>query len=80
MSQTANAFDRLKELERFGELCYQNMDDAVTLSAATGYYADAKDAFRDAAALALELGDDQTAERLTARLEHIKAVFRSQYA
>jgi hypothetical protein len=45
----------------------------------TGEYANAKDAFRDAIALAHELGDTATVERLEKRLAHVKAVFRSQF-
>jgi hypothetical protein len=44
-----------------------------------GDYANAKDAFCEAIALAHRLGDDRMANRLEARLEHVKAVFRSQF-
>src|SRR5438552_2349364 len=66
--------ERLGELERLGEAYYDAMYDSRY---PTGEYADAKDAFRDAIALARELGDTKTVERLEARLAHIKAVFRS---
>ena len=66
----------LQELERLAEAYYDAMYDSRY---PTGEYANAKDAFRDAIALARELGDAKTAERLEARLAHVKAVFRSQF-
>jgi hypothetical protein len=42
-------------------------------------YSNAKDAFYDAVGLANELGMKEEAERLSKRLDHIKAVFRSQF-
>ena len=69
-------YERLGELERLGEAYYDAMYDSRY---PTGEYADAKDAFRDAIALARELGDAKAVERLEARLAHIKAVFRSQF-
>ena len=68
--------ERLRELERLGEAYYDAMYDARN---PTADYASAKDAFRDAIALALEFGETTTAERLQSRLAHIKAVFRSQF-
>jgi hypothetical protein len=46
---------------------------------ANGCYSSAKDAFYDAIGLANELGLKEEAEALSKRLEHIKAVFRSQF-
>jgi len=71
-----NTPNRLQELEALAERYYDAMYDSRY---PTGEYANAKDAFRDAIALARELGDDAAAERLTARLAHVKAVFRSQF-
>jgi hypothetical protein len=68
--------ERLRDLERLGEAYYDAMYDARN---PTADYANAKDAFRDAVALARELGETVTMERLQARLGHIKAVFRSQF-
>ena len=67
---------RLQELEALAERYYDAMYDSRY---PTGEYANAKDAFRDAVALARELGDTETAERLSKRLAHVKAVFRSQF-
>jgi hypothetical protein len=67
---------RLQELEALAERYYDEMYDSRY---PTGEYANAKDAFRDAIALAHELGDTATVERLEKRLAHVKAVFRSQF-
>ena len=69
--------ERLRELERLGEAYYDAMYDARN---PTADYANAKDAFRDAIALAHQIGETATVERLQARLAHIKAVFRSQFS
>jgi len=63
-------------LERLGEAYYEAMYDSRY---PTGEYANAKDAFADAITLARQLGEAAIAERLEARLAHIKAVFRSQF-
>lgn len=42
-------------------------------------YREAKEAFEDAAGLARKLGKTAEAEALEKRLEHVKAVFRSQF-
>jgi hypothetical protein len=68
--------DGLPELERLAEAYYDAMYDSRYPA---GEYANAKDAFRDAIALARELGDTKAVERLEARLAHVKAVFRSQF-
>jgi hypothetical protein len=68
--------ERLPQLERQAEAYYAAMYE--TRSPA-GDYANAKDAFCEAIALARRLGDDRMANRLEARLEHVKAVFRSQF-
>ena len=69
--------EHLRALERLGESYYDKMYDS---SYPTGEYANCKDAFRDAIALARELGDEESEKRLEARLAHIKAVFRSQFS
>jgi hypothetical protein len=68
--------ERLRELERLGEAHYDAMYDSRYPA---GEYADAKDVFADAIRLARQLGEVAVAERLEARLAHIKAVFRSQF-
>jgi len=55
------------------------MYDARSPSDATALYSDAKEALLGAIGLANELGQEATAQRLMARLFHIKAVFRSQF-
>ena len=69
--------ENLRELERLGEAYYDAMYDTRYPA---GEYANAKDAFRDAIALAHQLGETTTAKRLLARLTHIKAVYRSQFS
>jgi len=69
--------ENLRELERLGEAYYDAMYDTRYPS---GEYANAKDAFRDAIALAHQLGETEIGERLLARLTHIKAVYRSQFS
>ena len=68
--------ERLRRLEALAEGHYDAMYDSRY---PTGEYASAKDAFRDAIAFAREIGDEEAAQRLEARLAHIKAVFRSQF-
>jgi hypothetical protein len=69
--------DCLRKCKALGEKYYDQMYE--TRFGATGLYSDAKDAFRDAIAAANELGLKEEAETLEKRLEHIKAVFRSQF-
>lgn len=71
-----NTPNKLQELEALAERYYDAMYDSRH---PTGDYANAKDAFRDAIAVARELGETETVERLEARLAHVKAVFRSQF-
>jgi hypothetical protein len=69
---------QLRKLKALGEKYYDQMYDART--GLSGLYADIKDVFRDAVALASELGMAEESRRLGERLEHIKAVFRSQFS
>ena len=69
--------EQLRELERLAEAHYDAMYETRY---PTAEYADAKDAFSDAIALARRLGETKIVERLEARLAHIKAVFRSQFS
>ncbi|HEY6255925.1 MAG TPA: hypothetical protein VIY51_09055 [Xanthobacteraceae bacterium] len=66
-------------LEAQAEAAYDKMYDATHPSDATARYSDAKEALHCAIGLAKELGQVATAKRLTERLLHIKAVFRSQF-
>ncbi len=69
---------QLRKLKALGEKYYDQMYDART--GLSGLYADIKDSFRDAVALASELGLMEESKILGERLEHIKAVFRSQFS
>jgi len=62
-----------------GELAYDAMYDAIRPTTATARYSDLKDYMGRAVYLAKELGLEEDAKRLDARLEHMKAVFRSQF-
>jgi DNA-binding SARP family transcriptional activator len=70
----------LTRCKQFGEKAYDDMYEAHSPNGASGCYSDAKEAFYDAIRLAEELGMPEDAEALRKRLEHIKAVFRSQFA
>jgi hypothetical protein len=69
--------DHLRKCKALGEKYYDQMYE--TRFGTSGLYADAKDAFHDAIAAANELGLKEEAEELSKRLDHIKAVFRSQF-
>jgi hypothetical protein len=69
----------IARLEEAAEASYALMYDAKTPSDATAHYSDAKEALYDAIAAARQAGQSATAQRLEKRLEHIKAVFRSQF-
>jgi hypothetical protein len=69
--------NRLRKLNALGEKYYDQMYESGR--GANGCYSNAKDAFYDAIGLANELGLTEEAEALSKRLEHIKAVFRSQF-
>ena len=70
---------QLEHLKRLGERAYDDMYEAHSSSGATACYSDAKECFYDAIGLAGRLGLKEEAEALENRLEHIKAVFRSQF-
>ncbi|MGB8261084.1 MAG: hypothetical protein WCE75_12065 [Terracidiphilus sp.] len=70
--------ERLEECERLGEEAYDQMYESC--GNPTGCYADAKDFFSEAIGLATRLGLTDRAQSLSERLEHIKAVFRGQFA
>ena len=71
--------ERLAFFERQAEDAYSRMYDMHTPSDAAACYSDAKEALYSAIGLARELRDDAAVKRLEARLDHIKAVFRSQF-
>ena len=70
--------DRLRQLKALGEKYYDRIYESSR--GANGLYSSAKDAFYDAISLANELGMKEEAEALSKRLQHIKAVFRSQFS
>jgi hypothetical protein len=71
--------ERLRLLEAYAENAYSEMYDAGNPSGAMACYSEAKEALYTAIGLAKELGNHGVAERLSARLAHIKAVYRSQF-
>ena len=70
--------DGLRHTTALGEKYYDQMYDSRF--GATGLYSNAKDAYCDAIGLANELGMKEEADALSKRLDHIKAVFRSQFS
>ena len=71
--------EQLTHLKAMGEKAYDDMYEAHSPSDANARYSDAKECFYDAIGLANHLGFKDEAEALSARLAHIKAVFRSQF-
>ena len=71
--------DPVSHLEAMAEAAYSAMYDAHNHRDAAVCYGDAKDCFIDAIAAAKRAGDVATAQRLSVRLAHVKAVFRSQF-
>lgn len=69
----------LRACKALGEKAYDQMYDAHSGGAASALYNDAKEAFYDAIRHANELGLKEESAELSKRLEHIKAVFRSQF-
>jgi hypothetical protein len=61
------------------EKAYDGMYDAHSFRDAGDYYCNAKDCFYAAIGLAEDLDLHEEAEALRKRLEHVKAVFRSQF-
>jgi hypothetical protein len=68
----------LRKCKALGEKYYDQMYE--TRLSPTGLYSNAKDAFRDAISVAEGLGLKEEARALEERLEHVKAVFRSQFS
>ena len=67
--------ERLAHLEALAEKAYDEMYETRSPS---GSYSDAKEYLYDAISLARRIGREDEAIRLEKRLDHIKAVFRSQ--
>jgi hypothetical protein len=71
--------ERLHFFEAQAERAYDEMYDARTPGDAAARYNDAKEALYEAIGLARRLSRADEANRLEARLDHIKAVYRSQF-
>jgi hypothetical protein len=71
------ALARIAQLEALAEKYY---DDMYETRYSGGLYADMKDCFTEAIGIAERAGLDAEAKRLTARLEHCRAVYRSQFS
>jgi hypothetical protein len=72
---TSSDEERLKQLEALAEKYYDEMYETRSPS---GSYSDAKECLYEAINLARQIGREDEADRLEKRLDHIKAVFRSQ--
>ena len=82
MADDADRNDQLAHLEHLkalGEKYYDDMYEAHSPSSANVCYSDAKECYYDAIGLARRLGLEEETKALEERLEHIKAVFRSQF-
>jgi hypothetical protein len=77
-SERDHKLNGLRKCQALGEKYYDQMYE--TRLGTTGLYSSAKDAFRDAISEAEGLGLMDEARALEKRLEHIKAVFRSQFS
>lgn len=77
-SQRDLRLNQLRACKAIGEKAYDQMYESH--GSVTGLYSDAKEAFYDAIHIARELGLTEEAEELEKRLDHIKAVFRSQFS
>jgi hypothetical protein len=71
---------QFEALKAEGEKNYDDLYGTRSDYDATVCYSGAKEAYHDAISLAWQLGLGEEAEALRHRLEHIKAVFRSQFA
>jgi hypothetical protein len=77
--ETSNE-ENWKGLEALAEKSYDEMYDASSESECIGLYSDIKECFYDAIKLAGEAGREDEVERMKKRLDHIKAVYRSQFS
>lgn len=77
-SEAELKLSRLRQLHALGEKYYDQMYESTR--GANRCYSNAKDAFSDAIGLAAELEMKEQVEALSKRLEHVKAVFRSQFS
>jgi hypothetical protein len=73
----AEMLERLRALEAEAEQAYERMYGIR--ADVTARYSDAKEFLYEAITLARRLGLAREVERLSARLDHIKTVFRRQF-
>ena len=69
----------LTQCKTQGEKAYDDMYEAHSFGQARNCYSDSKEFFYEAIKLAEELDMTDEANSIRKRLEHIKAVFRSQF-
>ena len=72
--------ERLQQLIDSAEAAYDRLYEAHGDIEATSCYSEAKENLYDAIQLARKLGLTEKVRGLHARLDHIKAVFRSQFS
>lgn len=71
--------EHLEYLRQTAEKAYDDMYEVHSLRDANDRYRDAKEYYYDAIGLARQLGLIEEAEKMSDRLLHIKAVYRSQF-
>ena len=71
--------ERLRRLEEYAEARYDELYEVSNRSGVSGLYSEIKESLYEAIGLAQRLGKPDEAARLEKRLEHIKAVVRSQF-
>lgn len=72
--------NQAETLAHAAEASIERMYEARDKTTAAAHYSDAKEALHDAIGLAQSARASELAERLTARLMHLKEVFRSQFS
>jgi len=70
----------LKRLRGLAEKAYDDMYEVYSQREINSCYRNAKEYYYDAISLAGELGLTEEAETMGKRLQHIKEVYRSQFA
>jgi hypothetical protein len=70
---------QLEHLKSLAEKAYGDMYETGSPSGATACYSEAKECLHDAIRVATQLGLGEQVDDLNHRLDHIKAVFRSQF-
>lgn len=72
--------DVLATIARLEALAEQAYDEMYETRSPHGRYSELKDCFAEAIGIAERAGLEAEAKRLTARLEHCRAVYRSQFS